>query len=211
MRLTVHTFLTADGVMQGPGAPDEDPSGGFERGGWVVPHIDDAFGAVVDDWFRRADAFLLGRGTYDLMHPYWRAVTDPDNPVATSLNGLPKHVVSTTLTDPVWEHTSVIDDDVVARVRALKASGAEGELQVHGSWQLAQTLQGAGLVDEWRLLVFPVLVGRGKRLFADTAAASGLTLLESSTTPGGLVYLVYAPAAFTAGAFGIEDGHEIVV
>jgi dihydrofolate reductase len=207
MQLTVLTFHTADGVMQGPGGPDEDPSGGFERGGWVVPYIDEGFGAVVDGWFDRAGAILLGRRTYDMMHPYWRAVTDPDNLVATRLNGLPKHVVSTTLSDPVWEHTSVITGDVVERVRELKASG-DGELQVHGSWQLAQTLQDAGLVDVWRLLVFPVLVGRGKRLFTDTAPASGLVLVESSTTPAGVIHLVYTPTAFDTGRVGVEDGHE---
>ena len=211
MRLTVHTFLTADGVMQAPGAPDEDPTEGFERGGWLVPYVDEAFGAVVDGWFRRAGAILLGRRTYDMMHPYWRAVTDPDNLVAARLNGLTKHVVSTTLTDPVWEHTTVIDDDVLDRVRALKASEGDGELQVHGSWQLAQTLQDADLVDEWRLIVFPVLVGRGKRLFADAAPASGLTLLESSTTPAGAVHLVYVPAGFATGAFAVQDGGEVVV
>lgn len=165
----------------------------------------------MDGWFRRADAFLLGRRTYDLMHPYWREVTDPENLVATRLNGLPKHVVSTTtLSDPVWERTSVISHDVVDRVRELKRSG-DGELQVHGSWQLAQTLQDANLVDEWRLLVFPVLVGRGKRLFSDHAPASGLRLVESASTPAGVTSLVYAPVAFDAGAFGVEEGREVVV
>jgi dihydrofolate reductase len=210
MRLTVHTFTTADGVMQGPGAPDEDRTDGFDRGGWVVPHIDDAFGAVVDGWFRRADAILLGRRTYDLMHPYWRAITDPDDLVARQLNGLPKHVVSTTLTNPVWERTTVIGDDVVERVRELKAS-ADGELQVHGSWQLARTLQDAGLVDEWRLLVFPVLVGRGKRLFSDVAPATGLRLVETSSTPAGVISLVYAPEVFEAGTFAVEDGRVTAV
>ena len=174
MRLSVNVFLTADGVMQGPGGVDEDPSGGFDRGGWLVPYVDEDFGAIVDGWFARADAILLGRTTYDMMHPYWRQVTDPDNLVASKLNGLPKYVVSTTLTDPVWEHTTVISADVVDAVARLKASG-DGELQLHGSCGLAKTLQEAGLVDEYRLLVFPVLVGAGKRLFSDAAAASGLT------------------------------------
>jgi dihydrofolate reductase len=208
MRLTVNTFLTTDGVMQGPGGVDEDPSGGFERGGWVVPSIDEDFGAIVDGWFRRADAVLLGRTTYDMMHPYWRQVTDPDNLVAQKLNGLPKYVVSTTLSDPVWEHTTVIADDVVESVARLKASG-EGELQVHGSCRLARTLQEADLVDEYRLLVFPVLVGAGKRLFSDAAPASGLTLVESSTTSTGVVYSVFTPAPFAVGRVGVEDGHEV--
>jgi dihydrofolate reductase len=208
MRLSVNIFLSVDGVMQGPGAPDEDPSGGFERGGWVVPYIDDDFGAIVDGWFGAADAILLGRTTYDMMHPYWRQVTDPDNLVASKLNGLPKYVVSTTLTDPVWEHTTVITSDVVDSVARLKSSG-EGELQVHGSCGLVKTLQQAGLVDEYRLVVFPVLVGRGKRLFSDEAAASGLTLVSSSVTSAGATYSAFTPAPFEVGRVAVEDGLEV--
>lgn len=208
MRLTVNVFLTADGVMQGPGGRDEDPSDGFERGGWLVPYIDEDFGGIVDSWFDRAGAILLGRSTYDMMHPYWRQVTDPDNVVATKLNGLDKYVVSTTLTDPVWEHTTVISTDVVATVARLKDSG-DGELQVHGSCGLAKTLQEAGLVDEYRLLVFPVLVGAGKRLFSESAPPSGLTLVDSSVTSTGAVYSALTPAAFTVGRVGVEDGHEV--
>ena len=210
MRLSVNIFLTADGVMQGPGGMDEDPSGGFERGGWLVPYVDEDFGAIVDGWFRRADAILLGRSTYDMMHPYWRAVTDPDNLVATQLNGLPKYVVSTTLTDPVWENTTVISADVVDAVTQLKESG-DGELQVHGSCGLAKTLQEAGLVDEYRVIVFPVLVGPGKRLFSDAAAASGLTLVDSRVTGAGAVYSAFTPAPFAVGRFGVEDGQEVEV
>lgn len=208
MRLSVNIFLTADGVMQGPGGVDEDPSGAFDRGGWLVPYVDADFGAIVDGWFRRADAILLGRSTYDMMHPYWRQVTDPDNLVGAKLNGLPKYVVSTTLTDPIWEHTTVISADVVEAVTQLKASG-DGELQVHGSCGLAQTLQEAGLVDEYRLIVFPVVVGRGKRLFSEAAAAAGLSLVDSSVTSTGAVYSVFTPAPFAVGRVGVEDGHEV--
>jgi dihydrofolate reductase len=208
MRLSVNTFLTADGVMQGPGGADEDPSGGFDRGGWLVPYVDADFGAIVDGWFARADAILLGRTTYDMMHPYWRQVTGPENAVAAKLNGLPKYVVSTTLTDPVWEHTTVISTDVVDSVARLKDSG-EGELQVHGSCGLAKTLQEAGLVDEYRLLVFPVLVGTGKRLFSDAAAPSGLRLVDSSVTGAGAVYSAFTPAPFSVGRVGVEDGREV--
>jgi dihydrofolate reductase len=208
MRLSVNVFLTADGVMQGPGGVDEDPSGGFDRGGWLVPYIDEDFGAIVDSWFAKADAILLGRTTYDMMHPYWRSVTDPDNLVATKLNGLPKYVASTTLTTPVWEHTTVISEAVVETVARLKDSGG-GELQVHGSCGLARTLQEAGLVDEYRLLVFPVLVGAGKRLFSETAAPSGLNLIESRVTSTGAVYSALAPVPFAVGRVGVEDGHEV--
>ena len=208
MRLSVNVFLTADGVMQGPGGVDEDPSGGFDRGGWLVPHVDEDFGAIVDGWFARADAILLGRTTYDMMHPYWRQVTDPDNLVARKLNGLTKYVVSTTLTDPVWEHTTVISADVVDTVVRLKDSG-DGELQLHGSCGLAKTLQEAGLIDEYRLLVFPVLVGAGKRLFSDAAAASGLSLVDSSVTGAGVVYSAFTPTPFTVGRVGVEDGREV--
>ncbi len=209
MRLSVNAFLTADGVMQGPGGVDEDPSGGFDRGGWLVPYADEDFGAIVNGWFARANAILLGRTTYDMMHPYWRQVTDPDNVVAAKLNGLPKYVVSTTLTDPVWEHTTVISTDVVEAVARLKDSG-EGELQVHGSCGLAKTLQEAGLVDEYRLLVFPVLVGAGKRLFSEGAPASGLSLVDSSVTGAGAVYSAFTPGPFSVGRVGVEDGRESV-
>ena len=207
MRLSVNIFLTADGVMQGPGGVDEDPSNGFDRGGWLVPYVDEDFGAIVDGWFRRADAILLGRSTYDMMHPYWRQVTDPDNIVATKLNGLTKYVVSTTLTDPVWENTTVISADVVDAVTRIKASG-DGELQVHGSCGLAKSLQDAGLVDEYRLIVFPVLVGPGKRLFSDAADPSGLTLVDSKVTRSGAVYSAFTPAPFAVGRVGVEDGYE---
>jgi dihydrofolate reductase len=210
MKLSVNIFLTADGVMQGPGGVDEDPSGGFDRGGWLVPYLDEDFGAIVDGWFGRADAILLGRTTYDMMHPYWRQVTDPDNLVATKLNGLTKYVVSTTLTDPVWQNTTVISADVVAAVARLKESG-DGELQVHGSCALAKTLQEAGLVDEYRLIVFPVLVGAGKRLFSDVAAPAGLTLVDSRVTGAGAVYSAFTPGPFTVGRVGVEDGHEVEV
>ena len=145
MLLSVNTFVSLDGVMQGPGAPEEDPSNGFERGGWVVPFVDQLGGVVDDDWFAHADAILLGRTTYQLMQPYWSAITDSDDPVATALNGLPKYVVSTTLTPETatWDRTEVIAEDVTDRVAELKQAPGR-ELQVHGSWQLAQTLHRPG-------------------------------------------------------------------
>src|SRR5699024_5701021 len=161
MKLTVHTFVTLDGVMQSPGAPQEDTTGGFDRGGWTVPYVDEDFGRIVTDWFTRTTELLYGRRTYDVMAAHWPQVTDPDDVVATTLNARPKHVVSTTLTNPTWHNTvSLVRDDVVATVRALKERAGE-ELQVHGSWQLVQTLHRAGLVDEYRVIEFPVVVGGG--------------------------------------------------
>lgn len=210
MQLTVHTFLSLDGVMQGPGGPDEDTTGGFDRGGWVVPHIDAGFGRIVDSWFARADAILLGRTTFDMMRTFWTQVTDPDDTVAAALNGLPKHVVSRTLTEPGWRHTTVIDGDVVASVAALKQRPGR-EVQVHGSWRLARTLHDAGLVDEYRLMVFPVVLGSGKRLFAEGAATSAFHLVESEATATGVLYQVLRPAPFAAGDIVVEDGREVVV
>jgi dihydrofolate reductase len=207
MQLTVHTFLTVDGVMQGPGAPDEDTSGGFDRGGWLVPYIDDDFGSIVDSWFRKADAVLLGRTTYAMMFPYWSQVSEPDNLIAEKLNGLTKYVASTTLTDPQWQHTTVLADDVIERVRALKKEPG-GELQVHGSCELARALHAAGLVDEYRLLVAPVVVGAGKRLFTDEMPASGLRLVESRVTGAGATYSALSPAEFGVGNITVVDGKE---
>lgn len=198
MRLTLNTFLTLDGVMQGPGGLDEDTSGGFERGGWLVPYVDEGFGEIVDGWFRRADAILLGRTTYDLMFPYWSQVPAEDNIAAEKLNGLPKYVASRTLTDPKWQHTTVLDGDVQQRVRALKEQAGD-ELQVHGSCGLARDLHAAGLIDEYRLLVFPVVVGQGKRLFTEGMPASGFTLTDSRTTAAGVAYTAVTPTEFRAG------------
>jgi dihydrofolate reductase len=210
VRLTVHTFVTLDGVMQGPGGPDEDTSGGFGHGGWLVPYVDDAFGRIVDGWFAEADEILLGRSTYDMMHEFWSQVTDPEDAVATALNGLAKHVVSTTLHEPAWQHTAVIPGDVAGRVRALKQRPGR-ELQVHGSCRLVRTLHDAGLIDEYRLLVIPIVLGSGKRLFAEGAAASGFSLEHSESTPAGAVYQVLRPAALRAGGtIVVADGREAI-
>jgi dihydrofolate reductase len=209
MQLTVHTFLTLDGVMQGPGGADEDRSGGFTRGGWLVPHVDQDFGEIVNSWFPRAEAILLGRNTFMSMRGYWTQVTDPDNPVGVALNGLPKYLVSSTVTDPNWGDTTVLSADPIEQVRRLKEQPG-GELQVHGSWQLARTLHTAGLVDEYRLLIFPVSVGAGKRLFDEHAPASGFRLIESRTTSAGVIYASQAPTDFTSGVVAVEEGKEVV-
>lgn len=194
MKLTVTTFVSVDGVMQGPGGPDEDHTGGFQRGGWVVPHIDDDFGQFIDQVFRRADAFLLGRRTYEIFAGSWGQMDDPgDNPVAVNLNTLPKYVPSTTLKDPEWTNTTVLTGDVAARIRELKAEPGH-ELQVHGSGTLVRWLLEHDLVDELNLLVFPVLVGDGIRLFADKGRDTALELVEARSTSKGATIQVYRSA-----------------
>ncbi len=193
MKLTVTTFVSVDGVMQGPGGPTEDTSDGFERGGWLVPHFDEPTGEFMNSVFERVDAFLLGRRTYDIFAAAWPNATDADDPVATKLNTLPKHVASTTLRAPEWNGTSVIEGDGADVVRALKAQPG-GELQVHGSGTLVRYLIENDLVDELNLRVLPVLVGGGRRLFAAQGPALGLRLVESRTTPSGVAIQRYATA-----------------
>ena len=194
MKLTVTTFVSVDGVMQGPGGPEEDRTGGFERGGWLVPHFDDETGQFMDETFRRVDAFLLGRRTYEIFAGSWGEMADPgDNPVAVQLNTLPKYVPSTTLTDPRWTNTTVLSGDVAAQVRELKEQPGN-ELQVHGSGTLVRWLLDNDLVDELNLLVFPVIVGDGTRLFATKGRDTALELVESRTTPKGVSVQVYRNA-----------------
>lgn len=192
MQLTVTTFLSVDGVYQGPGGPDEDRSGGFDRGGWLVPHFDEATGEFMNSVFENVDAFLLGRRTYEIFAASWPKATDPNDPVATKLNTLPKYVASTTLKDPEWTNTTVLGGDLVEAVRELKQRDG-GELQVHGSGRLVQFLLDNELIDRLNLLVFPVIVGAGRRLFQDSPVATGLALDETRTTPSGVTISVYRP------------------
>jgi dihydrofolate reductase len=210
MKISLNIFLTLDGVMQGPGNPDEDRSGGFERGGWVAPHFDDDLGRFVDGYFDEAEAFLFGRYTYDVMAAHWPLVTDPEYTVATTLNTYPKYVVSSTLTDAgaSWANSTVIRGDFLAAIRDLKKQPGK-ELQVHGCAQLARALHAAGLVDVYRLMIFPVAVGAGKRLFDADGPASGFTTVSSTVTGNGVTALVLEPTPFSNGAFTVVDGQEV--
>jgi dihydrofolate reductase len=195
MRLTLHTFLSLDGVLQAPGGPEEDQDGQFEHGGWSFPYGDEDFGTAVAGWFTHADAFLLGRRTYQIFASFWPKVTDPADPVASKLNSRPKYVASSTLTSPTsldWENSTLLGGDVVSEVAKLK-DGPGDELQVHGSGLLAQTLIDADLIDEYRLLYFPVHLGAGKKLFRDGAPARALKLLDASTTSTGVIIARYQP------------------
>ncbi len=190
--LTITTFLTLDGVIQAPGGPGEDDSGNFTHGGWVVPHADDDMGRVMTEIFTKADAFLLGRTTYDIFASYWPRITDANDLIATQLNSLPKYVASRSRTTFGWYNSTHLRD-VVAEVADLKHRFAR-EIQVHGSCGLIQTLIANDLVDEYRLLTFPVLLGRGKRLFAEGTVPRTLKLVRSHTTAKGVVVSVYRPA-----------------
>jgi dihydrofolate reductase len=193
MQLTVTTFLSVDGVYQGPGGPDEDRRDGFDRGGWLVPHFDEATGQFMDEVFREVDAFLLGRRTYEIFAASWPNATDPNDRVAKSLNTLPKYVASTTLEDPQWANSTVLKGDLASAVQELKERDGR-ELQVHGSGKLVQFLLANDLVDRLNLLMFPVIVGAGRRLFPDSGIATALAMEESRTTPSGVAISVYRPS-----------------
>ena len=190
MKLSLTQFVSLDGVSQGPGSPDEDTSGGFTRGGWFVPHMDQDFIDQASTWLELADALLLGQRTYTAFARDWPLITDPNDPFTARMNSLPKYVASNTLTRGSWNPTTVLSGDIGAQVRELKSTPG-GEIQIHGSSTLAQSLFAAGLIDELRLVVAPVVVGSGRRLFPDGATPAGLQLLESRTTPGGLALHSY--------------------
>jgi dihydrofolate reductase len=193
VKLTTTTMVTVDGVMQGLGGPDEDRRGGFERGGWVAPLFDNEAGTFLHQVYQRADGFLFGRRTYEIFAGSWGAMADPGgNPIAAALNTKPKYVASTTLTDPQWADTTVLSGDLAAAVGELKAKPA-GELQVHGSGNLVRWLFANQLVDELTLLICPVVLGQGTRLFPDTGPDTALELVESRSTPKGVTIQVYRP------------------
>jgi dihydrofolate reductase len=196
MKLTTNTQVSIDGVMQANGARNEQLDPGMERGGWARPLFDDEAMTFVDEFYRRADAFLFGRRTYDLFAGSWGTgswgANQGDNPISVALNTRPKYVASTTLTDPGWANTTVLSEDLAAAVGELKAKPG-GELQVHGSGALTRWLLDNDLVDEMNLLVCPVVVGQGARLFPDNGPDRALDLVDSRAFPKGITLLVYRP------------------
>jgi dihydrofolate reductase len=191
-RIIVSEFLTLDGVMQAPGAPDEDRDGGFSHGGWQLAHPDDRVGSYVMDGINAAGGLLLGRRTYDIFAGYWPN-QPADDPIASIFNPMPKYVVSTTLREPLpWENSHLISDDVPGAVQHLR-DGAGNDIQVIGSSELVQALVRHDLVDEYRLMVHPFVLGTGKRLFRAEAGDARLKLVASEATPTGVLLLTYVP------------------
>jgi dihydrofolate reductase len=200
MKLTVQTFLTLDGVMQAPGGPDEDPSGDFTHGGWQAPFADPAVGEFILELNSHAGAFLLGRRTFEIFRGGWPDNTDPADPIATAINSLPKHVVSNSLreADATWrgEHPDtahLVTGDLVTAIQALKDQPGD-ELQIWGSSNLLQTLLRHDLVDRFRLLTFPLVLGSGRRLFGPGIPATTMRPVELTTTDLGIVIGTYEPA-----------------
>jgi dihydrofolate reductase len=185
MRLTLTQFVTLDGVCQAPGGPTEDESGDFRHGGWLVPFFDEALGEYMGRIFDEVDAFVLGRKTYEIFAASWPKNTDPDDPIAGRLNTLPKYVASRSLERADWQNSTVLGGDVVVEVAKLKEQPGR-ELQIHGSGGLAQTLFDAGLIDTIRLIVFPVVLGSGKRLFPEGRTPSSFRLADVKSTPSGV-------------------------
>ncbi|GAB2583034.1 dihydrofolate reductase family protein [Streptomyces capparidis] len=204
-KLVVSAFVTLDGVMQAPGGPDEDRDGAFPHGGWSVPYFDEDLGRIMEEQFAGIDALLLGRRTYQIFAAHWPRVTDEDDPVATRLNAMPKYVASRTLTAVEWHNARLLAGDVPEAVAALKRD-LDGELNVQGSSDLIRTLQRHDLVDEYRLVVEPVVLGTGKRLFAEGTTPAAFALAGARTTSTGVQYCVYRRAGRPEyGSFALED------
>jgi len=193
MKLTTNTQVSVDGVMQANGGRNDKLDPGMERGGWARPLFDDEALAFVGQFYQRADAFLFGRRTYDLFAGYWGVREDMEDPIVGALNTRPKYVASNTLTEPRWANTTVLSGDVAAAIRELKAKST-GELQVHGSGLLTRWLLENDLIDEMNLLVCPVVVGQGMRLFPDSGPDTALELVDSRAFPKGITLQVYRPA-----------------
>jgi dihydrofolate reductase len=192
-RVVVSEFLTLDGVMQAPGDSDEDKEGDFQHGGWQMPYIDDAFGEAVTKGFEAAGGLLLGRTTYEIFAAYWPN-QPADDPFAAKLNEMPKHVASTTLGEPLkWNNSTVLKGDVAEAVAKLKEEPGK-DLMVIGSGLLAQTLMRRGLVDEYQLMIHPIVLGGGKRLFGDVGVKIPLKVVDSTTSSTGVLIVTYRNA-----------------
>ena len=200
-KIRVSTFVSLDGVMQAPGGPEEDPTGGFAFGGWTFPHFDEASGSAMGEIFGRPFDLLLGRKTYDIFAAYWPYVTDPNHPIAGPFNKVTKYVASRAKPKLAWQNSRWLGEDAVAALKKLK--GGDGpDLLVQGSGDFMQTLWKNALVDEFTVLTFPVVLGKGKRLFGSGTTPSGLKLIKSQSFPTGVIVANYLPdGAVKTGSF----------
>lgn len=208
-KLVVGTFVTLDGVMQAPGGPDEDREGGFEHGGWLVPFFDEKFSQIMAEWTKEAGAFLLGRKTYEIFAGSWPKATDPGDEIATALNSRPKFVASRSLSSLEWNNSHLLEGEAAEAVARLKEQDG-GEIQLHGSGNLLQTLLRHDLVDTLRIWHFPVVVGKGKRLFGEGTIPASFRLVEAQQTTTGAVLHVYDRAGPLRHG-EVEVGEEIVI
>jgi dihydrofolate reductase len=203
-KLVVLSFITLDGVMQAPGGPEEDPTGGFKHGGWVAGYFDDFLGKVMVEQMSKPFDLLLGRKTYEIFAAHWPYVETKNDPIAAGINNAKKYVASKTMTKLDWANSELIKGDVAKEVKKLKEQGRP-EIQVHGSGDLIQTLLKDDLVDELWLKIFPITLGSGKRLFAEGTIPVEFKLLESAISPSGIVVAKYARSGkVKTGSFALE-------
>ena len=203
-KLIASTFVSLDGVMQAPGGPEEDPTGGFAFGGWVFSHWDDRLANDMKGLDGKDRELVLGRRTYEIFEAYW-LYQAADNPIAKSLNAARKHVASRTLTKPLqWNNSTLLDGEVTEAVATLKA-GEGLDLQIIGSGNLIQALRAASLIDEYNVWTFPVVLGRGKRLFETDTKPGALRLVESRVSSTGVVMSTYVPAGDVAAGSFVQD------
>lgn len=202
-KLIASTFVSLDGIMQAPGGPEEDPTGGFTLGGWLANYFDEATDISAAGFDGKDRELVLGRRTYEIFEAYW-PYQSADNTIAKTLNAAKKHVASRTLTTLAWSNSTLLDGDLVSAIIALKTQSGP-DLQIIGSGDLIQTLQAASLIDEYNLWVFPVVLGRGKRLFRESAKPSALQLVRSQVSSAGVVMNTYVaggdvrPGSFPSG------------
>jgi dihydrofolate reductase len=207
-KIVVATFTSLDGVMQAPGGPQEDPTGGFAFGGWVAPHFDAALGEALGGIFGRPFDLLLGRKTYEIFAGHWPFVTDPNDPIAATFNKVTKFVASRSQPTLSWQNSQHLGTDVVASLKRLKVENGP-DLLVQGSSNLLQTLWTNSLIDEFSVLTFPVVLGRGKRLFGDGAIPVALKLINASSYPAGVVVATYKPdGTVRTGDFQLAEPSE---
>ena len=208
-KLNVVSFITLDGVMQAPGGPEEDPTGGFRHGGWVAGYFDNFLGKVMVKQMSKSFDLLLGRKTYEIWAAHWPYVNTNEDPIAAGINNARKYVASKTLTKLEWSNSELIKGDLVKEVKKLKNQDGP-EIQVHGSADLIQTLLKHDLVDELRLKIFPITLGVGKRLFAEGTIPVGYKLLESEVSPSGVIVATYGRTGeVKTGSFALETPTEV--